>query len=966
MPFVLLAVWLFGCLPAAASYPVVRNFSKSEYHGGTQNWDVAQDGSGNMYFANRLGMLQTDGAFWHLRRLDNFGDARCLAIDTVSGRIYVGGSGTFGYFAPFSPGDDNGFRSLVPAIVGGRRSVGDVWQIMPDSKGNWWFQSDHELYCYDGRKVIGIPVESKIIASGFAGGRLYVALEGGEICRLEGRRLQEIRQSSVLKGKLVRKLVAHPQIKDALLAVTAFDGCYSVKRDDVAPLETSIDALLRRGQVFTAASLGSKVIFGTVNNGAVIHDFSDDSTLLVDKESGMQNNTVLSAGFDMAGNVWLGLDNGIDMVVVNSPVRMLIPGKLSCGTGYTSLLWGNTLLLGTNQGLYSMPYSPADGQRLNGGIPSLHSELSGQVWNISRARSSLFVSSDMGLYIGVPGSLRKISDFGGVWDAHPIDRDSSLVLVSTYSDYYLFEHNGSDWQKIGKVKGFGATHGRFTVGPGGRIWIADWQHGMYSMRIDRQKMQFVDVRHFDGRSGIADTRNNSVSFFRGLPLISSSAGFYSVDPVTLKAGLYTAFDRWLPAGASYNLHNSPDGSLWAVNPLRIVRIFGPDGALQCDSVSYNGLRGNLVAGFDNFNFVGDKVIVSNEDGFYEISPTRASAHVALPSLKIERVSINGDSVVYERPANGSEEMQPLPYLTPSVRFMASYPEYRLDKAVEYSFKLEGYDKEWSPYSTNAVKEYSRLSHGRYNLLVKARNNYDGSLAESSFAFTVLTPWYLSAPMKVIYTMIVLAAVALLMHMLSRYAKQSARRIEARKNEELQGVKQAALQERMAKDSEIESLQSSRREQEIHHRTESLANVTMNAVHKNEILLKISERLEAMRADIPLDSPQNARLSRRVDAVQSMIHQTIQKDKEQIAGGSNYEEVYAEYLETLLSNHPDLTKSEVRLCCFIKMGLSTKEIANLLNILPKTVEMSRYRLRKKLGLERADNLSQYLQELAPTV
>ena len=65
------------------------------------------------------------------------------------------------------------------------------------------------------------------------------------------------------------------------------------------------------------------------------------------------------------------------------------------------------------------------------------------------------------------------------------------------------------------------------------------------------------------------------------------------------------------------------------------------------------------------------------------------------------------------------------------------------------------------------------------------------------------------------------------------------------------------------------------------------------------------------------------------------------------------------MKRLHERHPGLSNNERMMCAYLKMNLSTKEIAPLLNISVRGVETMRYRLRKKLGLEREDNLTDYL-------
>ncbi len=73
---------------------------------------------------------------------------------------------------------------------------------------------------------------------------------------------------------------------------------------------------------------------------------------------------------------------------------------------------------------------------------------------------------------------------------------------------------------------------------------------------------------------------------------------------------------------------------------------------------------------------------------------------------------------------------------------------------------------------------------------------------------------------------------------------------------------------------------------------------------------------------------------------------------------NFDIVNDQFIRRLTAKYPWLNKQEKRLCVYIKMGLQTKEIAPLLNISPRGVEMMRYRLRQKMGLDTQRNLKMY--------
>ena len=69
-----------------------------------------------------------------------------------------------------------------------------------------------------------------------------------------------------------------------------------------------------------------------------------------------------------------------------------------------------------------------------------------------------------------------------------------------------------------------------------------------------------------------------------------------------------------------------------------------------------------------------------------------------------------------------------------------------------------------------------------------------------------------------------------------------------------------------------------------------------------------------------------------------------------------------FLRKIKTKHPGLTPNDLRLCAYLRLNLSSKEIAPLLNISPRSVEVKRYRLRKKMQLDHDINLTNYIIDL----
>jgi DNA-binding CsgD family transcriptional regulator len=93
-----------------------------------------------------------------------------------------------------------------------------------------------------------------------------------------------------------------------------------------------------------------------------------------------------------------------------------------------------------------------------------------------------------------------------------------------------------------------------------------------------------------------------------------------------------------------------------------------------------------------------------------------------------------------------------------------------------------------------------------------------------------------------------------------------------------------------------------------------------------------------------------------------INREVDSNKQREVFENAFDEVNEEFMNKLNVKYPTLTPAERRLCAFIKMNISTKEIAPLMNISVRGVEISRYRVRKKMNIARDTNLTQLLLDL----
>ena len=162
-----------------------------------------------------------------------------------------------------------------------------------------------------------------------------------------------------------------------------------------------------------------------------------------------------------------------------------------------------------------------------------------------------------------------------------------------------------------------------------------------------------------------------------------------------------------------------------------------------------------------------------------------------------------------------------------------------------------------------------------------------------------------------------------------------------------------------KEKEIVELKNQQLEYDLKHKSQELADSTMNLIRKNEILSEIGNDINAISEEIKKEEGITVAY-KKLQLILDNIRQNIAHDSDWKRFEQNFDIVYENYLKRLGEQYPLLNTNDKKLCAYLKMDLSSKDIAPLLNMSVRSVETARYRLRKKLGLSRDANLTEFLQ------
>jgi DNA-binding CsgD family transcriptional regulator len=136
----------------------------------------------------------------------------------------------------------------------------------------------------------------------------------------------------------------------------------------------------------------------------------------------------------------------------------------------------------------------------------------------------------------------------------------------------------------------------------------------------------------------------------------------------------------------------------------------------------------------------------------------------------------------------------------------------------------------------------------------------------------------------------------------------------------------------------------------------LATTALKNTHKNEILLKIREQL------LQLEDKIDTKSFNQIKKLIKSIDDEIRLDDDWELFKRHFEDVHGDFFKRLKYLYPELTAKDLKLCAYLRINLSSKEIAPLMNISVRGVEIGRYRLRKKLNIDSDKNLFDFMLQV----
>ena len=904
--------------------PPILKFQPEDYRSENQNWAITQNKNKTIFVANNEGLLEYNGARWTLNPSSNNTVIRSLLSD--EDKIYSGSYMEFGFWKKDQKGILN-YKSISKKIEDKLFEDENIWNIKKYQK---WilFQSFHRIYFYN------IETEEINYLTDFNNyyrifeidAVIYIFKKDGSLVKLENGK--EVLITLFPENHNVKLVLNLFKIDNNYLVLTRSEGFFLIENGNVKKWDAPVNKEFKKDQIFCGIRLkDNSFMLGTISNG-VLHISSKGEVInRIDQTVGLTNNTVLYLYEDEDGNVWSALDNGINCLNNQSFIKEFNDDDGHFGTTYCSLSFDDKIYIGTNQGLFYKAKNTNEPLKKVSGI-------TGQIWSLFATNGDLLCGHTSGTYQIKNNTALKITDFSGTWNFREIPENSNLILQGHYSGMSILEKHNGVWSLRNKLQGFQNSARFFELINSKDVFVNHEYKGVYKLVFDDDYQNFKENNLL---SSVEKGKGSGLTKYDGNLLYSYNKGVFRLNPSTNNFEKDSVFS-WLFSSDEYvsgKLISDKNNKLWSFNKSTISYLEkGPiENKFSINFIPVQSYLRKTTVSFENIsNVYNNSYLIGKTNGYLllDLDKKQDFAHkIYLNNIILKNADTLG--VNLQKAGDFKADQN-------SIEFQFSSPVYNKYEFINYQYQIN--DKNWIDLGNASSLNFENLSFETYE--IKLRSTIANNLSDNtiSYNFRINPPIYFTTTAIVLYILLFLSIVFFVHKFYKKhYRKRHKKLVEY-------NFRQLEVQ-KIKTDQEVIKLTNEKLSQEIESKNRELAISTMSIIKRNEFLRSIKKELK-----------QNPQIDDS-NPIYKLIEKNLNSTKDWDFFKEAFNNADKDFLKRAKKLHPDLTHNNLKFCAYLRLNLTSKEIAPLLNISVKSVEIRRYRLRKKLNLSSKTNLTDYI-------
>ncbi|OYU80307.1 MAG: histidine kinase [Flavobacterium sp. BFFFF1] len=902
-----LLLFLGNVLQAQELLPFVENFTKSEYGGDNQNWNIAQGKDKAIYFANNHYFLRYNGVKWEKYTLPNKTVIRSVFAD--GDRVYTGSYKEFGYWQRIS--GKMKYKSLIRKdLFKGNSDNEEIWKIFKFNN-RIYFQSFNEIFIYNDGKVEKIRFPFQISYCYLIDGKVYVASVRQGIYVMNGSEFIKKANWSGIDHNVIHNIEKR---NDRIYIFTKTNGVYVADESEIKAWQNALNEKLKQEVIVTAKFVNdSTLAIGTGLQGLYVVDLKNGTYKNFNRENAIKNNAVLSIMVDKENDLWLGLDNGIAHVEINSSVNVFSDNLGILGSVYGISTIDDGYLFVTNHSVFIYKNKKLQS------VPNSQ----GQVWDIYKIGSKYVIGHNDGTFIYDGNQLTRVNGVNGGWSMYKSEFDH-VYFQPNYSGIALYR-DANDFSKFQLLPNLRKPIRTIAQNRPNEIWAADNYRSLYRIKYDKN-FNTTEITNVSQKNGIKNDFGVKIFVYKNEILFLVDKIWYTFNPISEKLVRDSIFNK-----AFKNISDIlpiDDDNFIVVNAGLLYVISQVNNEFIWELIPEKYYEGKLIYESSKAFKVGNTILLNLDDGFisYELGKSDHQANeVKVEGFYQGNLITEDTEVAY----NQSVEIDVVP---------GNY----------------GYNRQDLFYKLNGGGDFERVIKGQLTL----NNLHSGDqrvdfyffngkeyIMVKKFNFEVNSPWYFSFWMILVYILIISGSFFLYY----RWNKfRYIQKLELKEEELKHQQKILELELKAENELNVQEYEKHILELEVQSKSSEVAGKSLSIAKQSEMIENIQNLLESENE-----------IGKLKNEIRKVIKINALNKHEWEAFETNLNQIHNEFIINLTRKFPSLTSKDVRLCVYLKMNLSSKEIAPMMNISFRGVELHRYRLRKKLNLTQDDSLNKFM-------
>lgn len=886
----------------------ITNISHTVYGGNKKIWDIESDDNGIIYVAASEDLCIWDGQEWE--SVKAFSCIRDLQWDSNNKRLYACGDNYFGYWHTDLAG-----RLLFELLYFNEDCIRkqNFWRIIPID-GKLYVQTHESIFSYDEvqgnlnemiRGNVGYIISHNDYVFGQVDGKLYI---------LSGLSLSK---TGVYTND---RIVEARYIGSNLVYITEFGGVYLYDGRNSSELFPELNRTLRDVRVFTATIMDDgNFLLGTVLDGVYMVNAKGVISEHFNTKNGLKYSTVLSLYADNKGLYWFGLDGGLANYdkYDNS---LVYDSRDNIGDVYSSVIWEDCLYLGTNKGLFRVN-DDGKAAKVRG--------LDGIVWRIEDCGEFLAAEIDGSLYAIYPDghykrvltNVQNFSSWKGIDNTYWCSNQRSILLL---------EKKNGELQVRNEL----STTSQFTHVPVindnlGNLWI----HGLYGgvqrlcLDYDRRTIRsstFYPAGNNERAIVKAFNVDNQVVFVSG-----RDCYIYSIDKdeliySTYYSDLCKVLERDVVTFCRKgNKYFNYDGRL-----MYLVQRGETSSEYFPQTLKYGDL--DFSENYSTFKELNDSLVAIGCNNGIVVFNVNVQSSYAGSELRVVRCSYDVKDETQFSMLSDCTEVR-IPYNATNIYLKIS----GLSRYMTAYYSIDG--RERNLMNGHSYVFMPHLSGGDHSVTFTGADGAELLSVRIKVGRHWLVSWWFI--MLSLIALIAVVWIAVKIHRTKmEFRKQSCELEMARKIE----------QERIRYENEKLSSELS----------QSRAKLTTLALND----ITVNNMLEEIESEIKKASAKSGEIRLALKPLKKVVERYFRENGSWSAFETYFNGVYDGFFDRLKAKYPQLTQNDLKICSYIRLGMSTKEIASLMNIEVSSAESARYRLRKNIGLSSNESLSELIRSI----